>query len=183
VSPRGSVFNLANRWNFLIERKSMMARALRCPTAKLTGAVKRPVQRLVRRGRWVSIYHSPVEDTIKLQGEESPRVSMVSGAKRKRTYSHLPLCDSDHRPALEGVPMLGKQALQRPIDPIGVHIAEAKRDDTGQRGPTGGDQFPEAQVVDQQNAPFLASLRHNLAIWYALQTLVSEMHRIVPKGL
>lgn len=79
--------------------------------------------------------------------------------------------------------MLGKKALQRPIDPIGMHIAEAKCDDTGQRGPTGGDQFPEAQVVDQQNASFLAGLRHNIAIWYALQTLVSEMYRIVPKGV
>jgi hypothetical protein len=44
--------------------------------------------------------------------------------------------------------MSGKKALHRPIDPIRVHIAEAKRDDTGQRGPTGGDQFPEAQIVD-----------------------------------
>jgi hypothetical protein len=61
--------------------------------------------------------------------------------------------------------MLGKQALQRPIDPIGMHIPEAKRDDTGQRGTTGGDQFPEAQVVDQQNGSFLAGLRHKIAIW------------------
>ena len=61
--------------------------------------------------------------------------------------------------------MLGKKALQRPIDPIGVHITEAKRDDTGQRGSTGGDQFPEAQVMDQQNASFLAGLCHNIAIW------------------
>jgi len=79
--------------------------------------------------------------------------------------------------------MLGKQALQHPIDPLGMHIAEAKRNDTGQRGPTGGDQFPEPQVVNQQNASFLAGLRHNLAIWYARQTFISEMHRIVPKGL
>jgi hypothetical protein len=61
--------------------------------------------------------------------------------------------------------MLRKEALQRPIDPIGVHIAEAKCDHTGQPGPTGGDQFPEAQVMDQQNASFLAGLRHNVAIW------------------
>jgi hypothetical protein len=106
---------------------------------------------------------------------------MFSGTKRKRTHPHLPLWDTDHRRALQGVPMLGKKALQCPIDPIGVHIAEAKRDYTGQRGPIGGDQFPEAQVMDQQKASFLAGLRHNIAIWYALQTLVGEMHRIVPK--
>lgn len=90
---------------------------------------------------------------------------MFSGAKRKRAHPRLPLCDTDHRPALQGVPMLGKKALQRPIDPIGVHIAEAKRDHTGQHGPTGCDQFPEAQVMDQQNAFFLAGHRHNIAIW------------------
>jgi hypothetical protein len=64
-----------------------------------------------------------------------------------------------------------------------MHIAEAKRDDTGQRGPTGGNQFPEAQVVDQQNASFVAGLRNNITVWYALQSLVSEMYCIVPKGL
>jgi hypothetical protein len=79
--------------------------------------------------------------------------------------------------------MPGKKALQCPVDPIGVHIAEAKRDHTGQRGPTSRDQFPEAQVMDQQNASFLVGLRHNIAIWYALQTLVGEMHCIVPKGV
>jgi hypothetical protein len=61
--------------------------------------------------------------------------------------------------------MLGKKALQCPIDPIRVHIAEAKRDDTGQCGSTGGDQFPEAQVMGQQNASFLAGLCHYIPIW------------------
>jgi hypothetical protein len=61
--------------------------------------------------------------------------------------------------------MLGKKALQRSIDPIGMHIAEVKRDHTGQRGPTGGHEFPEAQVMDQRNPSFLAALRHNIAIW------------------
>ncbi len=37
-------------------------------TLTLTGAVKRPVQRLVRRGHWVSLYHAPVEDTTKRWG-------------------------------------------------------------------------------------------------------------------
>jgi hypothetical protein len=61
--------------------------------------------------------------------------------------------------------MLEKNALQRSIDPVWVHIAEAKRDRTGQRRPTGGDEFPEAQVMDQQNAFFLAGLRHNVTVW------------------
>lgn len=61
--------------------------------------------------------------------------------------------------------MLGNDALQGTIDPVGMHIAEAKRDHTGQGGPTGGNQVPEAQVMDQQNASFSAGLLHNVRVW------------------
>jgi hypothetical protein len=51
----------------------------------------------------------------------------------------------------------------------------------GNVAPLAATNSPKPQVMDQQNASFLAGLSHNIAIWYALQTPVGEMHRIVPK--
>jgi len=73
--------------------------------------------------------------------------------------------------------------LQRVVHAVGMHIAEAKRDHTGQPGSTRGDQLPEAEIMDQHNTSLLPSLLHNAWVWEAFQSLVREMHRIVPKGL
>jgi len=86
----------------------------------LTGDVRHTAFESVR----VSTGHSQVEDTTKRRGKASPKVSMVSGAERKSTHPHLSLCNTDHRPAFQGVPMLGKNALQRSIDPIGMHNSQ-----------------------------------------------------------
>jgi len=91
--------------------------------------------------------------------------SLFSGAERQTTYPHLPFSDTDHRPVFKGFAMLGENALQRAIHAIGVHIAEAKRDHTGQRGSTRGNQFPKAEVVDQHNTSLLAGLPHNAWVW------------------
>ena len=61
--------------------------------------------------------------------------------------------------------MLRNDALQCTIVPVGMHIAQAKRNHTGKRSSAGGDQFPETQIMDQQNAPFLAGLLHNVTVW------------------
>ena len=79
--------------------------------------------------------------------------------------------------------MLQENAFQSTVDPFGVHIALTKRDHTGQRRPTGSKQFPKAQVVDQQNAPFLAGLRHNVMVWKPLEPLDDKMDRIVSQGV
>ena len=76
--------------------------------------------------------------------------------------------------------MLGENALQRVIHALGVHIAEAKGNQAGQCGPAGSNQFPERKVMDQQNTSLLAGLFHNVWVWQPLQSLIGEMHSIVP---
>jgi hypothetical protein len=62
---------------------------------------------------------------------------------------------------LKGFFMLADNALQRAIHAVGMHIAEAKRDHTGQPGSTRGDQLSEAEVVNQHNTSLLAGLLYN----------------------
>ena len=81
------------------------------------------------------------------------------------THPYLPLCDTHHRTVLKGFSMLGENTLQCTIHTVGMHITEAKRDHTGQRGPARGDQFPEAKVVNQQNTSLLPGLLHNAWVW------------------
>jgi hypothetical protein len=57
--------------------------------------------------------------------------------------------------------MLGENTLQRTIHAVGMHIAEAKRDHTGQPGSTRGDQLSTAKVVGQHNTALLAGFLHN----------------------
>ena len=80
-------------------------------------------------------------------------------------------------------PMLGNDALQRVIDSIRVHIAEAERNRAGQSGPRGGDQFPESKVMGQQNTSLVAGFLQDIVIRQTLKTLVGEMDRIVSQGL
>ena len=99
------------------------------------------------------------------QGKGNTNICLFSGAKRKTTHPHLPFSDTDHCTVLQGFAMLGEKTLQRTIDVVGMHVAEAKRDHTGQRGPTRGHQFPKAKVVDQHNTSLLAGLLHNAWVW------------------
>lgn len=80
-------------------------------------------------------------------------------------------------------PMLGNDSLQRVIDLIRVHIAEAERNHAGQSSPRGGDQFPESKVMGQQNASLLAGLLQYIAIRRPIETLVGKMDSIVSQGL
>jgi len=104
-------------------------------------------------------------DLPSTQGEVSTSPRLFSGAERQTTHPHLPPSDTDHCPVFKGFAMLGENALQRAIHAIGMHIAEAKRDHTGQRGPTRGNQLPEAEVVHQHNTSFLAGLLDNAWVW------------------
>jgi hypothetical protein len=79
--------------------------------------------------------------------------------------------------------MLRKNALQCTIDSVGMHIAQAKRDHTGQRGSASGDQFSKAKIMGQQNASLPSRLLYNVAVWPTLKTLGGEMHRIVVESL
>ena len=45
--------------------------------------------------------------------------------------------------------MLGNNMLQRTIDPVGMHVAKAKRDDAGQCMTAGSYKFSKTQVVDK----------------------------------
>jgi hypothetical protein len=72
---------------------------------------------------------------------------------------------NNHCPVLKGFFMLGDNTVQRAIHAVGMHIAEAKRDHTGQPGSTRSDQLPEAEVVDQHNTSLLTGLLHNAWVW------------------
>lgn len=61
--------------------------------------------------------------------------------------------------------MFGNDTLQRAIHAVGVHIAEAKRNHTGQPGATRGDQLPKAEVVHKHNPFLLAGFFHNTWVW------------------
>ncbi len=78
-------------------------------------------------------------DLPRTPGEVHTRTGLFSGAERKTTHPHLPLCDTNHRPVLKGFAMSGEHTVQRSIHAVGMHIAEAKRDHTGQRGSARGD--------------------------------------------
>ena len=59
------------------------------------------------------------------------------------------------------------EPTQRMVESNGIrmHIAEAERDHTGQRSSTRGDQLPEAEVVDEQDAFLPTRLLHNSWVW------------------
>src|SRR5262245_26422612 len=121
---------------------------------------------LVRRGRARGVFGFFQDNALpSTPGETHTSKGLCSGTERKTTHSHLPLSDTDHCTVLQGFAMLGEHTLQRAIDAVGMHIAEAKRDHTGQRGPTRGNQFPKAEVVDQHNTSLLASLLNNAWVW------------------
>ncbi len=96
------------------------------------------------------------------RGEATASSGLFSGTEWKTPHSYLSLCNTYHRTLFKGSTMLGEKTLQRTIHAVGVHIAEAKRDHTGQPGSTRGDQLPKAKVVDQHNTSLLAGLLHNV---------------------
>ena len=97
--------------------------------------------------------------------EANSEVGISSDFEREKTHTDLPLSDTENRPLFKGLSMLRENAFQSTIDSFGVHIAQTKRDHTGQRRPTGREQFPKAQVMDQQNTSLLAGLCHNVGVW------------------
>ena len=106
-----------------------------------------------------------VNDLPKTQEEMNASMGLFSGAERKTTHPHLPLCDTDHCPVLQSCAMLGENTLQRTIHAVGMHIAETKRDHTGSPGSTCGNQVPEAKVVDQHNTSLLSGFVYNACVW------------------
>jgi hypothetical protein len=65
---------------------------------------------------------------------------------------------------LQCVSVLGENTLQRVIHAVGMHIAEAKRNHAGQHHPTGPNQLPKGEVMDEQNASLASRLLHNVRV-------------------
>ena len=92
----------------------------------------------------------PAQNTAGRQTLAVASFQGLSGRHRTRTWP-----SDTHRPMLKGFAMLGENTVQRTIHAVGRHIAQAKRDHTGQAGATRGNQLPEAEVADQHNTPLL----------------------------
>jgi hypothetical protein len=100
------------------------------------------VQCLVRRGRAENTDPRPATCPAH-SGEAHASSGRFSGTERQTPHPHLALCDTHHRPVLKGFSMLGENTLQRVIHAVGMHIAQAKRDHTGQPAPLAATNSPK----------------------------------------
>ena len=97
----------------------------------------------------------------------------------KDTRAYFPLGDTYDYSVLKSISILGDNALQVVVDPVGLHIAKSEYDGTRQSFSTGCDKITEVQVVCQENALLIFCHSQDFPVWKTVKALFVQVHGVM----
>ena len=79
--------------------------------------------------------------------------------------------------------MLGDDAAEMVINPVGAHISQAKHDYARHVGSAGRNKLAEVEIMREQNAALISRFPQNGWIRQAVKTLIVQVESIMAQTL